>query len=206
MSSGLDPMIPQKSRDKLFIFLFFCAMTGGLALSLMSAGHLLAFNVNNLMIAAIVFTIGGSTYIIDAKPLQEQIAYVSLSIIPIVLRSVFNMPMFGSWEFKQIGFMAQVTALWMLVAVSEEAFRATMMNFSQLFWTIRDKEANAWYKALFSNTIWLLFHFFQRPFDPWTYRWYIIWLFISGLVMTYVMMKAGLGAAATVHLLVNISA
>ncbi|RLG22572.1 hypothetical protein DRN85_10610, partial [Methanosarcinales archaeon] len=35
---------------------------------------------------------------------------------------------------------------------------------------------------------------------------YIVWLFISGLVMTYVLVKAGLGSAVLLHVLVNLSA
>ena len=70
----------------------------------------------------------------------------------------------------------------------------------------RDREVNLAWRALFANVIWILYHFIQRPFDPFTYKWYILWLFISGLVLTYVLIKAGLGSAMLLHLLINISA
>jgi len=209
-TAALNPMVPQQAKDKLYITLFLFAMVGGLWLSLMSAGYLLAFNINTLMITAIIFTVCSTNWIMRAKPVEEQIGYTALCVVPITLRAVLNMPLFGSWTASQTGqqfaFMGQVAALWALVSCSEEAFRATMMNLAMVFYRSRDREVNAWWQSLFAVTTWMVFHFVQRPFDPIAYKWYIVWLFASGLVMTYVLRKAGLGAAAVTHMLVNLTA
>jgi len=201
-----EQLIPQKSKDKIFISLFIFGMVGGLWLSLQSVGHLLAFNVQTLMTTAIVFTITSLNWIVGAKPSDVQIKYSALCLVPIGLRYLFNMPIFSSFVLSeamfeasqgiemQVYFMLQIIALWILVALSEETFRATMMNFAEVVMKWKDKELNMAWKAIFANSIWILFHFIQRPFDPVAYKWYIIWLFISGLVMTYVLIKAGLGA------------
>ena len=213
-----EQLIPQKSKDKLFISLFIFGMVGGLWLSLQSVGHLLAFNVQTLMTTTIVFTITSLNWIVDAKPTDVQIEYSALCLVPIGLRYLFNMPIFTSFTLsettfeasqgieKQAIFMLQIIALWILVAISEETFRATMMNFAEVVMKWKDKELNMAWKALFANSIWILFHFIQRPFDPFAYKWYIVWLIISGLVMTYVLIKAGLGSAVLLHVLVNLSA
>jgi len=210
-ASGMTPMVPQYARDKLYLILFVFSMVGGLWLSLMSAGYLLAFNVNTLMITAIIFTVCSTNWIMKAKPVDEQVGYVALCVVPIGLRALFNMPFFGSFQadvsgLQQFAFMGQVAALWALVACSEEAFRATMMNVAEVFYRSRDREVNAWWQSLFAVSTWIVFHFVQRPFDPIAYKWYIVWLFCSGLVMTYVLRRAGLGAAAVLHMLVNLTA
>jgi len=213
-----EQLIPQKSKDKLFISLFIFGMVGGLWLSLQSVGHLLAFNVQTLMTTAIVFTITSLNWIVGAKPSDVQIKYSALCLVPIGLRYLFNMPIFTSFALSeatfeasqsiemQVIFMLQIIALWILVAISEETFRATMMNFAEVVMKWKDKELNMIWKALFANSVWVLFHFIQRPFDPFAYKWYIVWLFISGLVMTYVLIKAGLGSAVLLHMLVNLTA
>src|SRR5690554_1211999 len=108
-------------------------MVGGLWLSLQSAGFLLAFNVNTLMITAVVFTITSANYIMSAKPLDVQIRYSALAVVPIALRLMFNLPLFSSYASTsvavdvagQVMFALQVCILWVLVAVAEESFRAT---------------------------------------------------------------------------------
>ena len=209
-----EQLIPQRSRDKLFIALFIFAMAGGLWLSLQSVGHLLAFNVQTLMITGVVFTVTSLNWLVKAKPIDVQVKYSALCLIPIALRIILNMPIFsGIAGFEasqslevQAYYMLQIVALWALVAVSEEAFRATMMNFAEILMKWRDREVNLAWRALFANVIWILFHFIQRPFDPFAYKWYIVWLFISGLVMTYVLVKAGVGSAILLHMLVNLTA
>jgi len=223
---ALSPLSePERARDKLFITLFFIAILSGLWLSLQSAGYILAFNVNTLLITAVIFGICSSNYW-WSRPLpslDHQVAYSALCLAPIGLRALFQLPIFtGSWTaaltpqeasvsaLQQLGFMLQVVGLWTLVAVSEETFRASMMNFADLFAEFKQREVSLTWKALFSNAIWLVFHFAQRggltPANLWTYRYYIVWLFVSGLVMTYALVKAGLGASTLIHLLVNLSA
>ena len=212
---------PERARDKLFITLFFLGILSGLWLSLQSAGYILAFNVNTLLITCVIFGICSSNYW-WSRPLpslDHQVAYSALCLAPIGLRALFQLPIFtGSWTaaltpqeasvsaLQQVGFILQVVGLWILVAVSEECFRASMMNFADLFFP----NAGLTWKAIFAVAVWLVFHFAQRggliPANLWTYRYYIVWLFISGLVMTYALIKAGLGASCLIHLLTNLSA
>lgn len=208
-------LVPQRARDKLYITLFFAAMIAGLYFSLASPLYLLGFNANTLMISGVIFTVCSANWVMKARPVDEQAGYAALCLIPIALRAVLQLPFFGSWGEalgdaatwqQQVGYALQVAGLWLLVSVAEEAFRAALMNLAEVFQRFRDREINLWWRALFANSAWILFHFVQRPFDPWTYRHYIVWLFISGLVMTYALVKAGLGASVLIHLLTNLTA
>jgi len=207
-----EQLIPQKSHDKLFITLFIFGMMGGLWLSLQSVGHLLSFNVQIVMITAIVFTVTSLNWLPKSKPIDIQIQYSAFCLIPIALRFVLNLPIFSTFTAsmvdlqQQILFILQVVALWILVAVSEETFRATMMNFAETLIDWKNEQWDKIWKILFANGVWVIFHFIQRPFDLFAYKWYMVWLFISGLIMTYVLFKAGLGSAILVHLLVNLTA
>jgi hypothetical protein len=204
--------VPQTSKDKLYTICLVLAMSGGLWLSLQSAGFLLAFNVNTLMIMAVVFTLTCSNFIMRAKPLDAQLKYAALAVVPIGLRYVFNLPLFGSYAgiaadlSSQIFYTFQVCALWLLVAVAEECFRATMMNmWDSLYAKKFAGQTNTVLKVLFSNVLWVLFHFIQRPFDPVVYGWYIVWLLISGFVMGYATLKGGLGSSTLIHFIVNLT-
>lgn len=203
------PFLPQSSPDKVYVLLLVGAMVGGLWLSLQSAGYLLAFNVNTLMISGVIFTVTSANFIMHAKPAAEQLRYAALAVVPVALRLLLNMPVFGSYvsgAMLQAMYAVQVTALWALVAVTEESFRATMMNVYTSLCRLKNKAVNAAVQATFANVLWVLFHFIQRPFDPFAYRWYILWLLVSGFVMCYALVKGGLGSAALVHLLVNLTA
>ncbi|MFZ7137873.1 MAG: type II CAAX prenyl endopeptidase Rce1 family protein [archaeon] len=203
--------VPQTSKDKLFTICLVLAMSGGLWLSLQSAGFLLAFNVNTLMIMAVVFTLTCSNFIMRAKALDVQLKYAALAVVPIGLRHVFNLPLFGSYASvgdvtSQLLYTLQVCALWLLVAVAEESFRATMMNmWDSLYAKKFARKTNTVLKVLFSNVLWVMFHFIQRPFDPVAYGWYIVWLLISGFVMGYATLNGGLGSSTLIHFIVNLT-
>ena len=206
---------PSKSKDKIYIMMLVAAGVSGLWLSLQSAGYLLAFNVNTLMISCMIFTLTSANYIVNAKPWQMQIQYAALAIIPIALRWLLNLPFFQSYTpqhasmldvMAQILFALQVIALWTIVAVAEESFRATMMNVWEGIYRLKNRQTNTIAKVMFANALWVLFHFIQRPFDPVAYKWYIVWLAASGVVLGLVLEKAGLGAAALAHFMVNLTA
>lgn len=203
---------PPKSKDKVFVLMLVGAGLGGLWLSLQSAGYLLAFNVNTLLIACVIFTLTSANYIIHAKDWRMQVQYAALALVPITLRFALNLPFFQSYTASladwagQALFALQVLALWCVVAVCEEAFRATCMNVWDAIYQVRNKKSNTLLKILFANALWILFHFIQRPFDIWTYRYYIVWLFCSGLVLGFLVEKAGLGSAALAHFIVNVTA
>lgn len=207
-------MVPFEIRDKVYAVLFVVAMTAGSALSLSSPGYLLGFNATTLMLMAMCFT-AMSANLINKKNTENtgrQIMYAGLVVVPVALRWALNMPWFGIWEastvsvWQQLGYMAQVVGLWVLVAVSEEAFRGAMMNSTELFIYHRDPRRMKLYQIVFANTVWVLFHFMQRPLDVAVYWRYIVWLYASGLIMTYALKHAGMGAATLIHVLVNLTA
>lgn len=206
------PLSPVKTPDKLFVFMLVGAAVAGMALSLASAGYLLAFNVQTLMVSTIIFSVTGVKYILNAKPVMEQVKWASLAVVPILLRIVLNMSFFNSYAgsmvdvVAQLLFTLQVVGLWLLVAVCEESFRATMATVWEAICRFKNRRVNVGLQLLFADALWILFHFIQRPFDPFAYRYYIVWLFVAGLVMGYAMVKAGLGSAALIHFIVNLTA
>jgi hypothetical protein len=148
------------------------------------------------------------------KPVDEQLQATAWAVVPIALRWAMQMPFFdqlaASMEageaLTQLRYVAQVLGLWILVAVSEEAFRAGMLNAADLTVQFRGRGLQDRYRAFFANTTWFLFHFFQRPLDLGVYWKYMLWLYVTGLVITYVLMKVGLGSATLIHLIVNLTA
>jgi len=190
----------------------------GLALSLASAGYLLAFNVNTLMISLVLFGViaMAAGYVSRNFDPALQLEYAALAVVPIALRILFNMPFFQSYKFEaavipgifeQVIFFLEVVGLWVIVAVAEECFRAACMILTDsAYQHYYHKPINMWLKIIVANCLWLLFHFIQRPFDPFAYKYYILWLFISGLLLGYLVEKAGLGSAALAHFLVNLTA
>ena len=209
------------AKDRIFAVLFVIAVIVGVGFSLGSVGYLLGFNATTLVLITAVFSTMSYNYWLSDKhslntiePVEIQMQGTALAVIPIGLRWALQMPFFqylvasygAADPFTQTRHMVQVLGLWVLVAVSEEAFRAAMMNFAELFATFRDKGVHIAYKAVFANVVWVAFHFFQRPFDVTLYGPYVVWLFASGLVMTYALVKYGLGSATLIHLIVNLTA
>ena len=209
-----EQLEPQRCHDKLFLFFWVGGFIGGLWMSLQSVGHLLQFNINNLMITAIVFMLMSLNYVAKAPGFDRQIIYASLAVIPIALRWVLNQPMllhaslFRFETLQQIMFTLQVVSLWMLVAVNEECFRAAMFNVFDAFagGRIADPLTRDVLKLTVANLLWLLFHFIQRPFNPLQYGWYMAWLVFSGMILSYVLLKGSLGAAVALHFLINVTA
>ena len=213
-----EPETPEEALfvDKLFLFFWIGGFLGGLWMSLASIGHILQFNLNNLMITSIVFFIMSSPLMKKAPSFDKQIALASLAVIPIAIRWLLNQPallsqnasLFDFSTLQQILFTLQVVSLWMLVAVNEECFRAAMFNVFDVF--TENRIANPLtrdvLKLTFANLLWLLFHFIQRPFDPIQYGWYMIWLAISGMILSYALLKGGLGAATALHFMINLTA
>ena len=225
---GRNPLLG--TVDRIYTVLFVVAIVAGAAFSLGSVGYLLGFNATTLVYIALGFSMMSGNYWIDGgrdeegepriKPVDTQLQMTSLAVIPIALRWAMQMPFFdqlaASMEavasaaapsvFRQLGYMAQVLGLWVLVAVSEEAFRAAMLNAADLTVQFRGRGLQDRYRAFFANTVWMLFHFLQRPLDLGVYWKYMLWLYVAGLVMTYALMRAGMGSATLIHLIVNLTA
>ena len=205
------------ASDRIFMILLVVALLAGFSFSLGSVGYLLGFNATTLVLIAMSFTVMSGNYWYKGQqiqPVNTQLQATSLAVIPIALRWALQMPLFNELVastsnvtvMEQLSYMAQVLGLWILVAVSEESFRAAMLNAADLFLQFTNREVQDRWKILFANTVWIGFHFLQRPLDLTVYGVYIVWLFCSGLVMTYVLMKIGLGSATLIHLIINLTA
>ena len=214
--SGKDNPVG-KASDRIFMILLVIALIAGFSFSLGSVGYLLGFNATTLVLIAMSFTVMSGNYWYKGEhiePVNIQLQATSLAVIPIALRWALQMPFFNELVastsdvsvVQQLGYMAQVLGLWILVAVSEEAFRAAMLNAADLFLQFTNREVQDRWKILFANSVWIGFHFLQRPLDLSIYGPYIVWLFASGIVMTYVLMKVGLGSATLIHLIINLTA
>ena len=206
-----------EASDRIYMILLVIALIAGFSFSLGSVGYLLGFNATTLVLIAMSFTVMSGNYWYRGKqiqPVNMQLQATSLAIIPIALRWALQMPFFNELVastsdvsiVQQLGYMAQVLGLWILVAVSEEAFRAAMLNAADLFLQFTNRELADRWKILFANTVWIGFHFLQRPLDLTIYGPYIVWLFVSGFVMTWALMKVGLGSATLIHLIINLTA
>lgn len=209
--------IVEKASDRIYMILLVIALLAGFSFQLGSVGYLLGFNATTLVLLAMSFTVMSGNYWFKGEsiqPVNTQLQATSLAIVPIALRWALQMPLFnelvasttGVSAVQQLRYMAQVLGLWVLVAVSEEAFRAAMLNAADLFLQFTNREIQDRWKILFANSVWIGFHFLQRPLDLSIYGPYIVWLFASGLVMTYVLMKVGLGSATLIHLIINLTA
>lgn len=197
--------------------MFVAALVAGAAFSLGSVGYLLGFNATTLVYIALGFGVMSGNYWFQGpniKPVDVQLQATAWAIVPIALRWAMQMPFFdqvaASMEageaLTQLRYMAQVLGLWILVAVSEEAFRAAMLNAADLVTQTTNRELQDRWRILFANTVWVAFHFFQRPLDLGIYWKYMLWLYVTGLVITWVLMKVGLGSATLIHLIVNLTA
>jgi membrane protease YdiL (CAAX protease family) len=228
----LSAIVPETTHDKIFVGCLIVAGVTGLAFSLGSVGYILGFNATTLMMSSIFFTVLDYNWIRQAKPPRQQAPIIALAAIPIAARWFMNMPLFNQLvadldtasvsALQQLGYVAQVIGLWVLVAVCEEAFRAAMMNAAMAYLPMRLgdiqlRRANSanWgdmapagkaAALVFSTLVWLAFHFFQRPLDLDMYWPYMIWLFISGMVMGYALVEGGLGASVPIHIIVNLTA
>ena len=203
--------------DKLFLTCLLVAGVTGMQFALNNVGYLLGFNASTLWIAALFFSIFSWKWIKRDRPTSEQLPYISLAIIPITLRTTMNTHLFteaiaSQTRLTNLGYLIQVLGLWNLVAVSEEAFRATMYTAaSELIpdhweWNQQLVHESTTAKMLLANTAWVAFHFLQRPLDLSLYWRYILWLYLTGFVFTVIMKHGGLGAATIAHIIVNLTA
>jgi hypothetical protein len=216
LNSSTDNPVTQ-AHDRIYMILLVVALIAGFAFSLGSVGYLLGFNATTLVLIAISFSMMSVNIWHESKavkPVNDQLQGTALAMVPIALRWFLQIPLFhealaafsGDTALQQLSYMAQVMGLWVLVAVSEEAFRAAMLNVADLFAKFRDQGVQDRYKIVFANTVWVGFHFLQRPLDIGIYGVYIVWLFVSGLVMTFAMREFGMGAATLIHLIINLTA
>ena len=209
-------------NDKVGLILVALACVFGMMFALSSVGYLLGFNATTLFLSSISFTVlSMGTILYPQQPTTEsQLRYVPLALIPIGARALLNGGLFRFLQsslqsadvtgLAQIGYIFEVIGLWILVAVSEEGFRATvMMITSKLLpdrWQYSHLVSSNILKGFISVTAWVWFHFYQRDFNLGAQLPYIAWLFLAGVVFTYTMEEASFGAAVHQHNIVNLTA
>jgi len=202
-----------KITDTVFLTVFILGFLGGLWISLKYAGELLGYNVQTLMICAIICTVLAGPGWLRRRVQEQDMKLVALALIPIGLRTAFGLALltYASYiTLEGLVELAEIIGLMSLIAVAEETFRAAIYNIMSSISITRGErhiQLPAWACWLVANGLWLLFHFAQRDFaaDITTLA-YTAWLFVSGLVLSVIMAKAGLGPACLAHAVINLSA
>ena len=217
MSMPTPDLTPKRIADRIYLGLFILGMLGGLWASLRGPGTLLGLNCQTLMICAIVFTALAANWLKrENYNMDRACMYAALAIIPIGLRTAFNLTLmtytasFLGLSLESLMSFAEITAIFSLVAVAEESFRAAVFNLTNALMPPEAKrkiKLPEWAKWLIANGLWVVYHFAQRQFSlKIATLAYATWLFITGIVLCYIMREAGIGAAALAHLLINITA
>jgi len=207
-----NTVIPQTSKDKLYLGCLVSAMVAGMYFSLNSVGYLLGFNATTLALYGIIFTVTSLNWIVRAKPMESQLVYSGLVVVPIATRIFFNMPLFeqivaSTAALEQLSYMAQVLGIWWMPAVLGVRGLSLRLKLVEDARDWDDLTAEGKAAAMvFTCVAWIAFHFLQRPLDFQLYWRYMIWLFVSGITFGYALVKAGPGCAVVIHVLTNLTA
>ena len=209
--------------DVLFITLFGAAMLAGSALMLKNVNTPAGYNAQTLMILSMVGLMFSANRL-KLRPdvgVSDQLQWAGLGIVPSACRYALtpvavNSPtgMFGSlipklaeWATDPITLFLGIGAV-LLGAVAEETWRAGFLNMFQFVGQKMEKRKGrekpgslisllAW---LGTNAIWLGWHFWQRPWDP----YYALWLSICAIIFSLCLHFAGLGSATLAHVCTNL--
>ena len=151
-------------------------------------------------------SLGALNYIFRETDYQRSASYASLGFVPAFGRTALSMPVLTGSALASLALGGiDITALagalgaQVLVAVSEETFRAAMINLGKVLLPKR------WELLRYpiANAAWVGYHFFRNPFS-WPY---FAWLCLfCAPCFTYVMERAGLGASCLAHMIVNLTA
>ncbi len=193
--------LDELSIDKLALVLLAISVFAVAELGLKSAVISARYGINVLTLATVEIlslAFGGLMFVVKAKR-DGDVGFLPLVMIPVALR--YAIPevaaAFGvaaSWSTDEV---LDVALLMLLVACAEESFRAMFMAVSEQLGL-----GNAG-QILVSNIAWTILHFVQRPPAPELLLTYGVWLFVTGLILSYIMRHWGLGAAILSHFLVN---
>ena len=183
-----------KAKDKTAITFVVLNLLFGIWICLDTTGTALNSDVQTLWLVSLTCTLLS----LNRFNRKEDIQWSSLAIIPIALRSLLTYEIFTSWNkmFEDLYVALYVIGVWIIVATSEETFRATMTNVAQL------KIKKPIIQDIIAVACWLVFHFVQRSFN----LLYCIWLIVAGFVLQYIMRKGGLGASILAHVVINLTA
>jgi len=154
-----------------------------------------------LLCSSSFFSLGALNYIFRQVDYQDALAFAAMGFIPVFGRYVcFSgyvfQPLSSFWDLSTLNDILYTLGAQILTAVSEESFRATMLNLFKLL----PKKAE-WIRYGAANAAWVAYHFFRHPFD-WAY---CAWLAcFCAPVFTYCLEKHGLGSACLAHMICNL--
>ena len=208
-----QPIDEATKKDKALIIMLLIMIPSIIYFGLSSAMYFLGYNVLVLSIIAIFGLLFGRKYIYE-----KHVEYGTLILIPFFIRLVATDLMASMFTFdfqtiiqelyRNFNYGMQLVGLIAVIAVAEEGFRASIIALLQELFSRRTDEASIQILIItVANILWILFHFVQRNFVfNMTMIYYVVWLLITGYILSIVLIKAGLGTAALAHFLINISA
>ncbi|RLG81930.1 MAG: hypothetical protein DRO40_08930 [Thermoprotei archaeon] len=192
-------------RDKVFWLLFIFALLGMASLVLSEY-----YSVEALMLFSL--TIAGIVVVKHRSPKRKELTYLLLMSIPIGMKLCFYYYSASVIDAILSSLVAiydiiNVIGLSVLVALGEESFRAVIYELVKAIEGDVENEFIDKSALLVSNISWIILHFIRRKeyiaLYPSLTAYYVIWLFVTGIVFTIIYKKAGLGYAALMHFLIN---
>ena len=195
-----------KSVEKLFgkvdgIFVSLASLASLFTLTSGLANLEVKLDAVVLLCSSAFFSLGALNYIFRQVDYSDSLAMAALGFIPVFGRYlcfsgyVFQ-PLSSFWDLNTLNDILYTLGAQILTAVSEESFRATMLNLFKLL----PKKAE-WIRYGAANAAWVAYHFFRHPFD-WAY---CAWLAcFCAPVFTYCLEKHGLGSACLAHMICNL--
>ena len=203
MSQFEKPLL-LKARDKTAITFFVLNLLFGIWICLATSQNPVNADIQTLWLVSLTC----SFLALNWFSRREDLAFASLAIVPIALRTVLTSSIFTSWSmiFENLKLLLWIIGVWIIVAFAEESYRAAMTTFAQtIVKNIKNKIVKQ-YKTFFVDGLavgsWLIFHFVQRSFD-WLY---FLWLVVAGVTLQIILRKGGLGASTLAHLVINLTA
>ena len=126
--SQLEKSLLFKAKDKTAIIFFVLNLLFGIWICLATSQKVNA-DIQTLWLVSLTC----SFLALNWFARREDLAFASLAIIPIALRTVLTSKIFTSWSmiFENLKLLLWIIGIWIIVAFAEETFRATMTTFSQ---------------------------------------------------------------------------
>ncbi len=193
-------------RDRVFWLLFIFALLGMASLVLSEY-----YSVEALMLFCL--TIAGIVVVKHRSPRRKELSYLLLMSIPVAMKMGFYYYTSASVidvilsSLVAIYDIINVIGLSVLVALGEESFRVVIYELVKAIEGDTPDEFIDKSALLVSNVAWIILHFIRRQelitLFPLETLYYVIWLFVTGVVLTIIYKKCGLGYSALMHFLIN---
>jgi len=212
LSAPIDTTV---KKDTALIMLLLIVIPAIIYFGLQSALYFLGYNVLVLGVVSIFGLLFGRKYIYEKETAYGTLILISfflrffISQIQVIQASFYPTDSIALL-FKNLSYGLQVVGLLAVIALAEESFRASIIALLQDLFSSKSKASEPTIQLLIvtiANILWLAFHFIQRTFVlNATMIYYIVWLVVTGYILSVILIKAGLGTAALAHFLINISA